>query len=175
MVQLREECAADCPAIGTLLDVAFGANRQRKTSYRYRDDVCPVSDLSLVACDEADTLVGTIRYWPIKLSGSPLSALLLGPIAVDPALARRGIGRALIFTSLENARAMGFEAVFLVGAHSYYSRFGFAIAPPRIVMPGEHPMRLQYRMLAGEDLPPGQFTLMPYQLQPAAPAFAAMR
>jgi len=175
MVHLREECAADAAAIEALLDLAFGADRLQKTSYRYRDGIEPVSELSLVARDAADRLVGTIRYWPIRLSGSRLTALLLGPIAVDPALAGRGIGRALIFTSLESAKAKGFEVVFLVGAHDYYTRFGFDIAPPRVVMPDEQPSRLQYRMLSGGELPPGRFTLLASLPEPAAPAFAAMR
>ena len=78
MVQLREESASDAPAIGALLDVAFGTNRFRKTSYRYRDGVEPVTDLSLVACDEANKVVGTIRYWPIRLSKQPPQHPIVG-------------------------------------------------------------------------------------------------
>src|ERR687897_735506 len=55
-------------AIDTLLDNSFGPNRAGKTVYRLRENIAPVSELSLVAVED-DAVVGTIRYWPILIGG----------------------------------------------------------------------------------------------------------
>jgi hypothetical protein len=109
-----------------------------------------VDELSLVA-EEAGRLVGTIRYWPVRLDHEP--ALLLGPVATDPTRRAVGIGRALVFESLARAADLGWDLVFLVGDRDYYRRFGFEVVPPSIVMPGEDPGRLQWRCLGGGPRP----------------------
>jgi predicted N-acetyltransferase YhbS len=150
MLVIAPEGPLDGPAIETLLDRCFGPDRRRKTSYRYRDGIGPLSELCFVA-RTGGRLVGAIRYWPIRLGTRP--ALLLGPLAIDPDLQGRGIGRALTSTSLARASALGWQLVFLVGDPAYYARHGFAVVPPGIVMPGEDPGRVQYRTLAGASLP----------------------
>ena len=137
---------ADGLAIKTLLDLAFGADRTRKTAYRYRAGVAPVSGLELVARDVGATagapLVGTIQYWPVVV-GAGVPALLLGPLAVAPGRAGEGIGRALVNRSLDLAQANGHRIVLLVGPMDYYGQFGFHPATPHgIVMPDEAPERL---------------------------------
>lgn len=137
---------ADRPAIKTLLDLAFGPDRHRKTAYRYRDGVAPVAGLELVARDagvERDApLVGSIQYWPVTI-GAGTDALLLGPLAVAPGRAGEGIGRGLVNRSLDLAQADGHRIVLLVGPMDYYGQFGFRPATPHgIVMPDEAPERL---------------------------------
>jgi predicted N-acetyltransferase YhbS len=151
MLVIAPEGPLDGPPIEALLDLTFGLGRHRKTSYRYRTGVAPVQPLCLVARED-ERLVGAIRYWPVRLEQRP--ALLLGPLAIDPARQGQGIGRALTAASLERAAALGWRLVFLVGDPAYYARHGFAVAPHAIVMPGEDPARLQYRTLAGAVLPP---------------------
>ncbi|MDW8371881.1 MAG: N-acetyltransferase, partial [Geminicoccaceae bacterium] len=104
MLRIRLEQPADGPAVEALLDRAFGPGRHRKTSYRYREGIAPLANLCLVA-EEAGRIVGTIRYWPIRLDGMP--ALLLGPVATDPERRAVGIGRALVFESLARAADLG--------------------------------------------------------------------
>ena len=159
MFALRQETLADSPDVEALLDRCFGADRGRKVSYRYRLDVPPLADLCFVAEDEAGQLVGAIRYWPVRLSRHP--ALLLGPLAIDPDRQGRGIGRALVFHSLETAATAGHRLVFLVGDPAYYRRFGFALAPAKIIMPNEQPSRLNYRLLDGETGLPQSGILRP--------------
>lgn len=177
MFAIRHEDPADAVAVETLLDRCFGVDRRRKVSYRYRDGVPPLTELCFVAEDETGALVGAIRYWPLKLSRRP--ALLLGPLAIDPHRQGRGIGRALVFHSLETAAAAGHRLVFLVGDPSYYARFGFALAPACIVMPDEEPSRLNFRMLGAPMPPPRGGTLRPVPRAPAClatqPAAAAPR
>jgi predicted N-acetyltransferase YhbS len=52
--------------------------------------------------------------------------LLLGPLAVDPARRRRGIGSTLMRHALRAAAKGGHRAVLLAGDSAYYSRFGFS-------------------------------------------------
>lgn len=154
------ERAADAAAIEALLDLAFGPDRKAKVSYRYRHGVPPVAGLRFVvrAADADRHLLGTIRYWPIRIAPppgappgrAPRPALLLGPIAVRPELQGAGVGRALMFHSLERAAARGHGIVLLVGALDYYGRFGFVPAAPHgFVMPDEQP----HRLLVRENLP----------------------
>lgn len=143
MFSITTERAEDGPAIDALLDRAFGTERIQKLSYRYRRNVAPVAGLSLVARDAAQAVTGTIRYWPVAIGVRHLPALLLGPLAVEPALAGQGIGRALIRESLDMAAWGRHVRVLLVGDQDYYGRFGFLPAQLHgIVMPGENPERL---------------------------------
>ena len=144
MFTITTERAEDGPAIETLLDRAFGPQRQSKLSYGYRAGMVPVIHLCLVArADSHGSIVGTIRYWPVAIGARRSPSLLLGPLAVEPSLAGQGIGRALIRQSLDMAAWARHESVLLVGDESYYGRFGFRPAAAQgIVMPGEDPARL---------------------------------
>ena len=75
-----------------------------------------------------------------------VSALLLGPLIVEPVFRSQGIGEALVTRSLEAAKAAGWKLVILVGDESYYARMGFQRAPRgRISLPGPvDPDRLLY-------------------------------
>jgi predicted N-acetyltransferase YhbS len=148
MFHLTTERPADGPAIDALLDRAFGPERHAKISYRYRQACAPIGDLSRVARADADGRpLGTIRYWPVAIGGH--AALLLGPIAVEPALKGRGIGVALMRDTLDAAAWSNAKRVVLVGDLDYYKRFGFAPASPHgLVMPGENPARLLMCALA---------------------------
>lgn len=151
MIQIREELPQDGPAVEHLLDLSFGPGRQRKMSYRYRENVAPIAPLCLVAEHERAALAGVIRYWPVRLDERP--ALLLGPLAIDPALRGMGVGRALMRESLGRAGVLGHDLVLLVGDPAYYRQFGFAVVPETVVMPGEDPRRLQWLNLVPVDLP----------------------
>jgi predicted N-acetyltransferase YhbS len=164
MFSITTERAEDGPAIDALLDRAFGPGRLEKLSYRYREDVAPVAGLSLVARGTAQAVTGTIRYWPVALGGRRLPALLLGPLAVEPALAGQGIGRALIRQSLDMAEWGRHSRILLVGDQDYYGRFGFAPASKHgIVMPGEDPGRLLALALAAHAFADASGALQPWR------------
>jgi predicted N-acetyltransferase YhbS len=134
---ISDERPADAGAIEALLDTCFGPGRQSKTVYRLRAGVAPADGLSLVARDAAGRLVGTIRCWPVRLGDAGVPSLLLGPVAVDPALQGLGLGAALIRETLTRAAALGHESVILVGDAPYYVRFGFRRDPVvRLALPG---------------------------------------
>lgn len=127
MTTLMLERPEDGAAIETLIDKAFGPDRFKKTVYRLRDGVPADPALCFVAYDEG-RLVGSLRFWPI-LIGEATEALLLGPLAVDPARRGEGIGVSLMWHGLAEAQRHGHRVVLLVGDPEYYVKFGFAGEP----------------------------------------------
>ena len=83
--------------------------------------------LSLVAL-HGDRIIGHVAFSPV---GPPAVRdwFALGPVAVDPALQRRGVGSQLIDAGLQQLRARGAGGCVLLGDHRYYRRFGFVVAP----------------------------------------------
>jgi predicted N-acetyltransferase YhbS len=120
---IRTERAADVAMREALLDACFGDNRHSRTCQRLRDGRAPAAGLALSALREGK-LVGTVRLWHVSAGGRP--ALVLGPLAVDPACRELGIGAALMQQALAAARARGHAAVILLGDAPYYARFGFS-------------------------------------------------
>lgn len=169
MYQITTERPEDRAAIELLLDQAFGANRESKTSYRFREGVAPVADLKLVArsTEPGSRLLGTLRFWPVEIDGRTLGlgvtrALLLGPLAVAPDQHGKGIGSALMREGLDMAAWARHGVVLLVGDLGYYQRFGFAPALPHgIFMPGERQERLLARALV-----PGALDGVAGEIQP---------
>jgi len=141
---IKPEPAVLAGAVERLYDDVFGPARFHKASYLFREGVAPVRELSWIAL-EGDRLVGAIRYWPILVGETGHSALLLGPLAIAQDRSGKGIGRALMFKTLDLAAQLGHDLVLLVGDVDYYKRFGFVPATPHgFVMPGESkPDRLQ--------------------------------
>lgn len=141
---IKPEPAVLAGTVERLYDEVFGPARFHKASYLFREGVAPVRELSWIAL-EGDRLVGAIRYWPILVGESGHPALLLGPLAIAQDRAGKGIGRALMFKTLDLAAQLGHDLVLLVGDVDYYKRFGFVPATPHgFVMPGEsRPDRLQ--------------------------------
>ena len=135
------ETPADVVARETLLDRVMGAERRRKSSEKIRRGRLPAEGLALVARDGNGHVVGTVRLWNIEAGvtqeGSPIEALLLGPLAVDCVHEGKGIGGALMRAAIAEAAKRGHGAVLLVGDAAYYERFGvFADKTRHLVMPG---------------------------------------
>ncbi len=128
------ETAHDASAIERLHERTFGPGRYAKTAYRLREQVTHRLDLSFTA-RIGTLLVGSVRLSPVRIGDA--KALLLGPLAVEPAFREKGVGQALIARALEVARANGHRLVFLVGDEPYYGKCGFKHIPSgRAIMPG---------------------------------------
>ena len=131
---LRLEEPSDLAAIDRLHERAFGPGRFARTAYRLREGVPPIASLCFIA-QVGTMLVGSVRLNTIKAGSS--KALILGPLAVEPAFSDRGIGSRLMEMALDQAKANGHQLVFLVGDLPYYARFGFKMVPQgRVTMPG---------------------------------------
>lgn len=123
-VRIVPERRRDAAAVEDLIAQAFGPDRFAKTVYKLRDDVKPVRELGFVAIDESDTMVASLRFWPILIGGR-WPAVLLGPLAVAPHLRGQGYGKALMWRGLSRCRELGVNRVILVGDPEYYNPFGF--------------------------------------------------
>jgi predicted N-acetyltransferase YhbS len=150
MFRILRETPADSAEVELLFDLAFAPGRTALSSYRLRDGVDPVAELSLLARDDYDALAGAIRYWPVRVGRARTAALLLGPVAVHPTRQGEGLGALLIAESLGRAAELGWTRVILVGDEPYYRRFGFtrAAAAKLDYPPPTNPDRLLARALA---------------------------
>jgi len=135
------EAAKHVAAREALLDRAMGEGRRRKSSEKLRRGRLPAEGLAFSAIGDDGLLAGTVRLWNVHAGldafGFPVSALLLGPLAVDPSTAGRGIGSALMLHAIAEAKRLGHGAILLVGDPEYYARFGFtAEKTTELAMPG---------------------------------------
>lgn len=122
------------PAIDKLHERGFGPGRFARTAFRLREGVPHFEDLSFIA-RVGTLLVGSVRLSPIRIGATP--AILLGPLAVEPAFMGRGIGTALLERALTASRDNGHRLVFLVGDEPFYARAGFRKVPHgKVSLPG---------------------------------------
>lgn len=143
---VETEEAADAPSREQLLDRVMGPERFLKSSEMLRKGRSPSTSLALVARQRSGRIVGTVRLWDILAGDTP--SLLLGPLAVDKAVAGNGIGSALIHEAIARARRLGHGSIILVGDPAYYARFGFrAELTSSLSMPGDF---VRKRLLALE-------------------------
>jgi len=165
MITIHDERPVDVASREALLDRAFGPTRRQKTCERMREGRRAAEGLSLVAVQDGE-LVGTLRFWHVA-AGPGRPALVLGPLAVDQDRRGSGIGAALIREGLARARALGFEAVLLVGDAPYYERFGFSAgAVADLTLPGP----FERERFLGLDLVPGALQAAAGLVQPTGAA-----
>lgn len=93
---------------------------------RLRKSEAFIHELSLVALKD-DKIVGHILLSKISIvdSDNAISSLALAPVSVAPDYQNLGIGSELIRASLQNAKALGFQSVIVLGHPAYYPKFGF--------------------------------------------------
>jgi predicted N-acetyltransferase YhbS len=149
-VIIRPPGPDDVAEIAALHARAMGPGRFARTAYRVREDGGGAFSPFCRVCLIGGRLVAAVRFTPITIGGRE-GALLLGPLAVEPAFASQGHGRGLAGRALEDARTAGIALVVLVGDEPYYARLGFRRIPPgQIVLPG--PVNPE-RLLAAELVP----------------------
>jgi len=97
--------------------------------HQLRQSKAFVPELDYVACDEG-RIVGNIVYTKALVKDGPRQSevLCMGPLCVLPSCQGTGIGSALLRTTLEKARSLGYRAVILFGHPAYYREFGFSNA-----------------------------------------------
>lgn len=129
-VEIRESAPDDIEAIEALYPRGFP-----------EEDLLPVvrdllaapwATLSLVGTIES-TIVGHVIFTDCRVAGRDDHAALLGPLVVEPAWQRRGIGAAIIRAGMSRAKDSGVSQIFVLGDPAYYGRFGFR--PERLVAP----------------------------------------
>ena len=143
-VEIFLEEPRDAEAISVLYDRAFGPGRFTRTAYRIREGRKFQTELSLAARSKSNgSVTGTLRFSAISIGGKR-GALLLGPLAVDPASVGEGTGRALVKEGLSRVCSKGHRLVVLVGDLDYYKPLGFVQTHPwQLLFPGPvDPMRV---------------------------------
>ena len=121
-ITLHSETPADADTVEKLHERAFGPGRFARSSERVREQAG--SDLRLCFVARVATLlVGSVRQTPVRIGD--VDALLLGPLAVEPAFRSRRIGQQLMERAVSEAQRLGYRLVLLVGDEAYYGRMGF--------------------------------------------------
>ena len=125
--EIRKELPSDHAIVDEIEEAAFGGPAEARLVRALRGSAQP--QLSLVAALRNE-VVGHIFFSPVTIEGTGPSppAAGLAPLAVAPDVQGQGTGSALVRAGLRECTTLGWQAVFLVGAPAYYSRFGFSLA-----------------------------------------------
>jgi putative acetyltransferase len=126
---IRDETAADIPAIGRLVTEALrmlpqSTGTEASIVEALRADGALA--LSLVAEDGGE-VIGYLAASSARVGGQEGWGLI-GPLAVAPSRHRQGVGSALMTEALRRLRGTSRGAA-LVGDPAYYGRFGFRAFP----------------------------------------------
>lgn len=132
LLSLQPLAAVPDAAVEALLDRAFGADRRGRTAYQVRGAARAIPALSVAALEQ-EALIGSIQCWPVLFTpdaGGPMPLVMVGPVAVEPARQRDGVGRRLMQAALAAAARAGLDdRLVLIGDPEYYERFfGFSAA-----------------------------------------------
>jgi putative acetyltransferase len=123
MVKIRPEQPGDVAAIDAVNRAAFNQPNEATLVVLLREQASPL--VSLVAETDGE-LVGHVLLSPVTLTGHADATIMgLAPMAVVPAMQRRGIGSLLIRAGLDACARLGCVAVVVLGHAQYYPRFGF--------------------------------------------------
>ena len=130
-LRLLLEAKNDHIEVERLLDLVFTPRRKLLSSYQLRNSANKVDNLSYVIKDNSKKVVGSIRFWNVKVDSHSSRGLLLGPLAIHPIYQGEGLGEKLVLNSIEKANSDNWNWIVLVGDLDYYSKFGFSKKPTR--------------------------------------------
>jgi len=139
-VVIRTEQAGDEDAIRAVNDAAFGGPVEGRIVDDLRGTDRWIEGGSLVAQADDGTIVGHLLLSEGELvaANGPIHTIwVIGPVAVEPASQRQGIGVALMRAAIALATERRQPLLILLGHAGYYPRFGFeparalGIDPPR--------------------------------------------
>lgn len=130
-MQIRETNRSDTDTIYKIHEAAFGQDKGTEVATLAVDLLTDKTALplwSLMAEDETGP-VGHILFTTVSIDPfSDLSAQILAPLAVMPAVQKEGVGGQLIQQGLHLLAQNGVELVFVLGHPEYYPRHGFRTA-----------------------------------------------
>ena len=127
-------------AIEALYDRTFGPGHFAKTAERLREGNRSRPDLTRVALSEG-IVIGVCRIWPIVVGEARLTAVFVGPVAVDPGFQGQRLGLTITGEALEASTKAGCGAAVIIGSPDYFGELGFSpVAPDRFSFPGPQDM-----------------------------------
>jgi putative acetyltransferase len=120
-VTIRPIGPADHEAVAALVAAAFGRLDEAELVRRLRADGDAI--LELVALE--DRVIGHVLFSTLAVEPPTIRIAALAPISVLPDHQKAGFGSALVREGLARCKALGFDAVAVLGDPTYYRRFGF--------------------------------------------------
>ena len=120
-------------SIGALLGRVFGPDEADLWWYLIRHDPTFAPDQTVVAeCDGEVRACTVVAPREVRTRAGVVPGAVITLVACDRAYRRRGLGAATVRGALELCAARGWGAAMLYGIPSYYPRFGFVPALPRL-------------------------------------------
>jgi putative acetyltransferase len=143
---IREIVPADHAAVSELLLEAFSGTAEELLTRELRETGHLLCEL---VAEYDGVLAGYAAFSRISadIDGRAIAAAALAPLAVESALRGLGIARRLIVAGLADVRAVGTDAVFVLGDPDYYAQVGFSNAMGRRFAspyPAEHMSALEF-------------------------------
>lgn len=130
-IVIRTELHPDAPIIADVVQrayagVAYSDHREYLMIERLRETDAFLTALSLVAeVDDAPVGHVLLTKAQIRDRDASVETLALAPLSVVPEYQGRGVGRRLIEAAHQEAAALGFGSIVLVGIPNYFPRFGY--------------------------------------------------
>lgn len=123
-LEIRDETPADARAVRQVIVAAFKGALEADLVERMRARRRVA--LALVAT-LGNAIAGHVMLTDVQLRGPGLTprGAGLAPLAVRPAMQRRGVGAALARAAIARARDAGYGFMVVLGDPAYYRRFGF--------------------------------------------------
>lgn len=147
-VSIRFEEDKDWTEVFAINEAAFGNTAEAVLVDKLRKKASPI--ISMVA-EDGGSIVGHIMFSPAALSGhSDVKLMGLAPMAIIPKHQNKGIGSDLVTEGLKQCRAMGYDAVIVLGHPEYYPRFGFKSAKI-------------FDIISEYDVPDGTFMIVEFE------------
>lgn len=139
-MQIRPETPSDIPDIERTIERAF-ANHPRGSGAEVGivRSLRASGALTVSLVGEVEGQVrGYVAASPVQIAGRRSEWHGLGPVAIDPAAQRMGLGSRLVSECLAALRRKGSAGCVVLGEPAFYGRFGFN-ATPGLVYPGRPP------------------------------------
>ena len=150
---IRKEEIKDKEEIYNLVKEAFknaehSDGQEHNLVNKLRNSESFIPELALVAEDN-EKIAAHIMYTKVHIVNGEekYESLALAPLSVLPEYQNKGVGSHLVNTSLNIARALGYESVIVLGSEKYYPRFGFEEAA-------------KYKITATFDVPSENFMVL---------------
>lgn len=134
---IRQETAADVDGIRAVTERAFADHpHSNQTEHRIIDSLRESGAMtySFVAEIQGE-IVGHLALTNVTVGDAKTGWFGLGPMAVDVPLQRRGIGSKLVMRGISHLQSLNASGCALLGAPTFYGRFGFQ-SSPEVILPG---------------------------------------